>query len=73
MVSHSLNPHDLRFNGLYFKSYQELARSTLIFSLADVMKLHSNAKITFSHRGATDLKKVFRSQTISRNLVMETG
>ena len=33
MVSHGLNPLGLRFNDLYFNSYQELARPTLIFSL----------------------------------------
>ena len=33
MISHGLNPLGLRFNGLYFKSYLELACPTLIFSL----------------------------------------
>ena len=33
MVSHGLNPLGLRFNGPYFKSYQELASSASIFSL----------------------------------------
>ena len=47
MVLNGLNPLCHRFIGLYFKSYQELARPTLI----------SNAKITFSPEGATDLPK----------------
>ena len=57
MVSHGLKPFGLRFNGLYFISYQELARATLIFK--------SNAKVTFSQGGATDIqKKLFGSPTI---------
>ena len=33
MVSHGPNPFSLRLNGLHYKSYQELARPTLTFSL----------------------------------------
>ena len=63
MVSHGLNPLGLRFNGLYFKGHQELARPTFCL-IADVMYLCS----TFSQGDATDLhKKVFGSRIKVRN------
>ena len=64
IVSHGLDSLGLRFNGLYFKRYQELVRPTLIFFITDLMQLLSNAKLTFSQGGATGLKKVFGSTTI---------
>ena len=59
IVSHGLDSLGLRFNGVYFKRYQELVRPTLIFFITDLMQLLSNAKLTFSQGGATGLKKVF--------------
>ena len=58
MVSHGLNPLSLRFNDLYFRSYQELARPTLIFDCrCNVASF--KCKNNFSQGGATDLKKKY--------------
>ena len=53
----------LRFNGLYLKSYQELARPTLIFSLQMYCSFFQMQKFLF-HKGVQQIfeKIVFSSQ-----------
>ena len=52
-----LSPISLRFNSLFFRSYQELAYPTFDFLPAYVIKLPSNAKINFLQWGTTHLSK----------------
>ena len=54
MNSHGLSPFGLRFDGR-----SETGVSDINFLTAGIIKLLSNAEITFSQTGATDLPKKY--------------
>ena len=63
MVSHGLYPLGLRFNVLYFKSYQETGTSNIDFLIADVASV--KCRNNFITRGCNrSSKKVFGSRNI---------
>ena len=68
-----LNPLSLRFDGLYFRSYQKLARPTFIVSLQILYSFFQMQK-QLSHRGVQQIfRKVFGSRTIVRFFYYENS